>query len=309
MSKLPDDGDPWAPNNLLTPEEHHIDKRLLRDWDRLYLEDCVLYRRGTIDCQTWNELVLPRKLYDIVFQAYHDDLGHQGRDRTISLLKRHFYWPGMETYVEQKIKECGRCIRRKKPPTKAAELVNTTSTAPMELICFDYLSLQRSKGGYENILVITDHLSRYAQAIPTCNQTARTSARVLYEQFFVHYCFPAKIHSDKGANFESKRNNRDEEDENYSILPHGNGMVERFNRTLLNMLGTLTSKQKSDWKSHVSTVCHAYNAAVHDSTGYVPFYLKFGRHPHLAIDAFLGLKISVPQCRTPQDYAGKLKYV
>ena len=186
-----------------TMEEHHIDKRFLRDWDRLYLEDGVLYRRGTIDCQTWNQLVLPRKLYDIVFQAYHDDLGHQGRDRTISLLKRRFFWPGMETHVEQKIKECGRCIRRKKPPTKAAELVNI-STAPMELICIDYLSLERSKGGYENILVITDHFSRYAQAIPTRNQTARTTARVLYEQFFVHYGFPAKIHSDKGANFESK---------------------------------------------------------------------------------------------------------
>ena len=80
--------------------------------------------------------------------------------------------------------------------------------------------------------------------------------------------------------------------------PMGNGMVERFNRTLLNMLGTLTSTPKLDWKSHVSTLCHAYNAAVHDSTEYVPFYLMFGRHPRLAFDAFLGLKISGPLCRT-----------
>ena len=87
----------------------------------------------------------------------------------------------------------------------------------------------------------------------------------------------------------------------------GNGMVERFNCTLLKMLGTLTSTQKSDWKSHVSTLCHAYNAAVHDSTGFVPLYLMFGRHPRLAIDALLGLKISGPQCKTTQDYAGRLK--
>ena len=172
----------------------------------------------------------------------------------------------------------------------------------MELICIDYLSLESSKGGYENILVITDHFSRYAQAIPTRNQTARTTARVLYEQFFVHYGFPAKIHSDKGANFESKviqslcRITGMEKTRTTPYHPMGNGMVERFNRTLLNMLGTLTSTQKSDWKSHVSTLCHAYNAAVHDSTGYVPFYLMFGRHPRLAIDAFLGLKISGPQC-------------
>ena len=294
-------------------EEQHIDRRFLRDWDKLFIEDGVLFRQGEIDGQTWNQLVLPRKLYDSVFQSYHDDLGHQGRDRTISLLKRRFFWPGMETYVDQKIKECGRCIRRKKSPTTAAELINITSTAPMELICIDYLSLERSKGGYENILVITDHFSRYAQAIPTRNQTARTTARVLYEQFFVHYGFPAKIHSDKGANFESKviqslcRITGMKKTRTTPYHPMGNGMVERFNRTLLNMLGTLTSTQKSDWKSHVSTLCHAYNAAVHDSTGYVPFYLMFGRHPRLAIDAFLGLKISGPQCRTPQDYAGRLK--
>ncbi len=50
----------------------------------------------------------------------------------------------------------------------------------------------------------------------------------------------------------------------------GNGMVERFNQTLLNMLGTLTDIQKADWKAHVPTLTHAYNAAIHESTGYSP---------------------------------------
>lgn len=74
----------------------------------------------------------------------------------------------------------------------------------MEIVCLDYLSLERSKGGFENILVITDHFSRYAQAIPTRNQTAKTTARVLFENFILHYGFPARIHSDQGQNFESK---------------------------------------------------------------------------------------------------------
>ena len=87
---------------------------------------------------------------------------------------------------------------------KSAHLVSITSSAPMELVCIDYLSLERSKGGFENILVITDHFSRYAQAIQTRNQTAQTTAKVLFENCFVHYGFPAKLHSDKGANFESK---------------------------------------------------------------------------------------------------------
>ena len=74
--------------------------------------------------------------------------------------------------------------------------MNITSSSPMEIVCVDYLSLERSKGGVENIIVITDHFSRYAQAIPTRNQTAKTTARVLFDNFIVHYGFPARIHSD-----------------------------------------------------------------------------------------------------------------
>lgn len=37
--------------------------------------------------------VLPTSLTDIIFRAYHDDLGHQGRDRTTSLIRRRFFWP------------------------------------------------------------------------------------------------------------------------------------------------------------------------------------------------------------------------
>ena len=83
-------------------------------------------------------------------------------------------------------------------------------------------------------------------------------------------------------------------------------MVERFNRTLLNMLGTMNEKQKSDWKSHVPTLTHAYNAAMHESMGFSPFFLMFGRHPCLAIDAFLGIRSSEER-KSLQDYADKLK--
>ena len=90
--------------------------------------------------------------------------------------------------------------------------------------------------------------------------------------------------------------------------PMGNGMVERFNATLLNMLGTLESHQKDDWKTYVAPLVHAYNATRHDSTGYSPFFLMFGRHPRLAVDAYLGLSSpEEPTINAREHYATKLK--
>ena len=193
------------------------------------------------------------------------------------------------------VRNCERCICRKTPERPATPLVNITSTSPMELVCIDYLSLEASKGKFENILVVTDHFSRYAQAIPTKNQTARTTAKALYDNYFVHYGFPAKLHSDKAQNFESKvikqlcRIAGIRKTRTTPYNPRGNGQCERFNRTLLDMMGTLNSERKKDWKSAVPSLCHAYNATRHEATGYSPFYLMYGRHPRLAIDACLGL--------------------
>ena len=73
------------------------------------------------------------------------------------------------------------------------------------------------------------------------------------------------------------------------------------------MLGTLTDRQKADWKAFVPTLTHAYNAATHASTGYAPFYLMFGRYPRLSVDAFLGLWVDSSGTNTRAYYADKLK--
>ena len=86
----------------------------------------------------------------------------------------------------------------------------------------------------------------------------------------------------------------------------GNGMPERINQTLLNMLGTLEDDQKTDWKSYVPPLVHAYNSTRHESTGYLPHYLMFGRHPRLAADAFLGIKPGI-ESSEKSKYVSNLK--
>lgn len=55
-----------------------------------------------------------------------------------------------------------------------------------------------------NILVVTDHFTRYVQAYVTKDQRATTIGKVLVEKFFVHYSLPSRLHSDQGRDFESR---------------------------------------------------------------------------------------------------------
>ena len=196
----------------------------------------------------------------------------------------------------------------------STELVNIVSTQPMELVCIDFLTLESSKGRFEKILVITDHFTRYAQVFPTRNGLANTTNKVLFEKFIVHYGFPARLHSDQGRNFESSviqelcRLAGVEKSRTTPYHPMGNGMVERFIQTLLNMLGTLENHKKEDWKSYVTPLVHSYNATKHPSTGYSPYFFMFGRHPRLATDAYLGISFPEESAIVSQDhYATKLK--
>ena len=112
-------------------------------------------------------------------KSLHDDFGHMGIDRTLDLVRRRLYWPKMVADVEHKVKTCGRFVRRKGLAEKAAPLVNITTSRPLQLVCMDFLSVEPDQSKTKDILVITDHFTKYALAIPTSNQTARTVAKSL----------------------------------------------------------------------------------------------------------------------------------
>ena len=261
-----------------------------KNFSKLKMINGKLFREVITDFGAVQQLVVPPRLIDEVLRYSHDNLGHPGRDKTTAFIRDRFFWPGMSQDIENWIKGCKNCLLRKSQTNIRAPLISIETSEALELVCLDYLSLETSKGGYQNILVITDHFTRYAVAVPTRNQTAKTTADVFFNNFVIHYGFPKRLHSDQGANFESKIIKElcslcgIEKSRTTPYHPMGNGVTERFNRTLLQMLGTLTVEQKQNWKKYVGPMVHAYNSMRQETTGHTPYFLMFGRQPRLPVD-------------------------
>ena len=271
--------------------------KILRDWKRLVIKDSILYRKKKcLDGTERLQLLLPVAMRDTVCRMLHDEMGHLGQDRTIALCADRFYWPRYANDIIKWIGECQHCVCAKSPvASHCAPLESIITKQPLELVTLDYLGLEECKGKVENVLVITDHFTKYAVAVPTRNQTAKTTARAFFDNLVVHYGLPARVHSDQGRNFESRLLKEllllcgIKKSRTTSYHPQGNGCTERSNRTLISMLRTLESHHKADLKTYIPQLVHAYNCNKHHTTSRSPYELMFGRQPRLAIDALLDM--------------------
>ena len=101
------------PTKRKTSLESEGVRKYLRDWDKFTLKDKIVYRYSNLYSEKISRLVLPPVYRDLVFRGQHDDAGHQGRDRTLFLIKSRFYWPGMDKDIEIKVKSCSNGILKK----------------------------------------------------------------------------------------------------------------------------------------------------------------------------------------------------
>ncbi|KAG1928789.1 interleukin-1 receptor accessory protein-like 1-A, partial [Pimephales promelas] len=270
---------------------------LVRQWANLVVYEGVLYRRTHVPGSTKGvvQLLLPQALQTEVLTALHDDHGHQGVERTVSLVRQRCYWPFMRKDVDRWCRECRRCVVAKATQPKLRTFMgNLMASRPLEIVAIDFSILEKSSDGKENLLVVTDVFSKFSQAYPTVDQRSSTVARVLTEQWFYTYGVPLRIHTDQGRNFEGEllqqlcRVYGIRKSRTSPYHPEGNGQCERFNRTLHDLLRTLPPDKKRRWPYHLPQVLFAYNTTVHQSTGFSPYELMFGRKPTLPLDSFLG---------------------
>lgn len=267
--------------------------RILKQWERLTLTNGILYRvtKNPLTKHKKFQFVVPETLKADALAGVHDHAGHQGQPRTLSLARQRFFWYDMEKDLRNHVRSCHRCILSKAPePSARAPLESIKTSAPLELVCIDFWSAEDNNNKSVDVLVITDHFTKLAHAFPCQDQTAKRVAKKLWDSFFCIYGFPQRLHSDQGANFESEliaellELSGVNKSRTSPYHPMGNGGTERFNRTLGNMLRSLPLRSKQKWPQMVQTMTFVYNCTIHETTGFAPFYLMFGRVPRLPVD-------------------------
>lgn len=248
-------------------------RRLVQLWGRLMVEEGLLKRKydnvkGQI---SWTQLV-PRLLREEIMQELHAGSleGHLGEDRTLGKVREQFYWPGMQQDVAQWIRTCPVCATHKSPPQQNRAPLRTVSSGfPMQVVAVDILGpLPESTAGNSYILVVGDYFTKWLEAYAIPNQEAITVAKKLVDQMFCRFSPPEQLHSDQGKQFESKLIQevcnllRIKKTRTSPYHPQCDGLVERSNRTLLNMLATTSQNHPFDWEDQLPKVCMAYNAVV-----------------------------------------------
>ena len=257
--------------------------------------------------------VVPGLKRQAVIDGCHWYLGHQGRDRTLSLLREKFWWLGMAQRMMMSICNCEKCrIFEAKPQIPPMEPI--LCTEPLDLVHIDYVSMEVTVGVKEklvvkNVLVVEDHFTCYMQAYVTNNHTVRTMVCVLYNEFFLVFGFPRQLMSDQAAEFMIS--------ELCDLLgvtkirtspyhPQTNSAIERVHQTLRRMIAKMDPDKRAKWPSHLGPILIAYNATRSLITGYSPYFLTFGHRPRLPVNLLFPTVRWDENSRTTDEYVTSL---
>ena len=240
-----------------------------------------------------SQLVVPVRERRDLIRRFHDSLfaGHLGVTRTVFRLHNRVYWLGIRSDIRTYIASCTICLARKSPCPRRAHMGHVEVGHRWDCVAMDLLDMSvTTTRGNRYILVMVDCFSKWTEACPLTDKTAQSVADAFFSQIVCRFGMPIVIHSDQGRGFDNKIMQElcilcgSHKTRTTPYHPESDGLVERFNRTLLMMLAMFASKNREHWDDLLPAVMMAYRSSVHESTGFSPYRLMFGEECTLPID-------------------------
>jgi len=274
------------------PENNNKAREVVHKADIYVIDQDILYFIGLKKNQGSNRhrkrIAIPRDLKRTVLEDCHDlpTSGHLDFQRTLARVEETYHWDGLYGDVKQYCDSCQDCYRKKNSRLgKQGQLESIVITEPWKVIGIDFIGpLKATKRLNRNIVVIRDYGTGWMETKATRDTTAETTAEFLLETFN-RYGLPERIISDNAKNFTSKVTElvcQSMGVKHITITPYNaaaNGLVERTNDTIIQMLRFYVKRDLSDWDVFLPYITYAYNSATSPVTKVAPYFLFFGRDP------------------------------
>ena len=198
----------------------------------------------------------------------------------------------MNQSVRDYVQTCDICEERKQPPRrKRQKMKSYIMGARFERLASDIAGpFPTSERGNSYILVIQDYFTKFIEVYPISNMEAETVADVFLKGWIKIYGCPVELHTDQGTQYESQlfqgicKLLNISKTRTTPAHPRSDGMVERGNRTVKEMLAKYINKNQDDWDLYVDFIVMAYNATLHDSTDISPYRMVFGDEMRMPLD-------------------------
>ncbi|UYV81352.1 hypothetical protein LAZ67_20000902, partial [Cordylochernes scorpioides] len=266
--------------------------------ERFEMKNGLLYKRNFDPLGRRLLLVIPKCMRPDILKEFHDvpTAGHLGFARTYDRIRKRYFWPGLYNSVRRYVAHCKECQRRKgENKLPAGKLIPIQPPSfPFQKIGMDLLGrFPLSDKGNRWIIVCTDYLTKYAIAKALPSGTAAEIATFILEEVILKHGAPREIITDRGRAFMSQMVKEVTSRCKISHLfttayhPQTNGLTERLNKTLGDMLSMYVDAEQRDWDSVLPYVIFAYNTAQQGSTRFSPFFLVHGREAETLLDVLL----------------------
>ncbi|GFV50761.1 retrovirus-related Pol polyprotein from transposon 412 [Trichonephila clavipes] len=255
------------------------------------IDDGVLVHIESICGENVKQVVLPTCKREEVMRMAHEIplAGHLGESKTKQRIKYSFFWPKLKQDVKSFCQSCKTCqlrrgltYRDRIPITPIVRPEN-----PFEVWSVDCIGPLEpsSRRGHKYIICAVDICTRWAEAVPVRNIKAKTTCEVLM-RIFTQTGFPRIICTDQGTNFTAELTEAFKDALGIAPRfatpghPESMGAVERWNRTLKEMLNKNIQENGNNWDSHLPYLMFAYREVPHSTTGVSPYQLVYGRLPN-----------------------------